>query len=82
MSASLMQQGTDLMLFGMGAVFVFLTLLVIAVTIMSGVIQRFFPEAPVPIPEPVSLANTTGAQVNDPKLIAIIQAAITQHRNK
>lgn len=80
MSASLMQQGFDLMLFGMGTVFVFLTLLVISVTIMSTVIQKFFPEA-----EPESTtgpAPVAPAQVNDPKLIAIIQAAIEQHRNK
>jgi len=80
MSASLMQQGFDLMLFGMGTVFVFLTLLVISVTIMSTVIQKFFPEAePEPTPGPAPVAP---AQVNDPKLIAIIQAAIEQHRNK
>ncbi|GAA6152373.1 OadG family protein [Pseudoteredinibacter isoporae] len=80
MSASLVQQGIDLMLFGMGTVFVFLTLLVIAVNIMSTVIQKYFPEAePEATPTPASPAP---AQVNDPKLIAIIQAAIEQHRNK
>ncbi|WP_299771674.1 OadG family protein [uncultured Pseudoteredinibacter sp.] len=80
MSASLMQQGFDLMLFGMGTVFVFLTLLVVSVTVMSSVIQKFFPEAePEARPGPSPAAP---AQVNDPKLIAILQAAIEQHRNK
>lgn len=78
MSANLMQQGIDLMLFGMGTVFVFLALLVVSVIVMSTVIQKFFPEAePEAAPAPVA-----PAQVNDPKLIAIIQAAIEQHRNK
>ncbi|MCV6615226.1 MAG: OadG family protein [Cellvibrionaceae bacterium] len=80
MSASIMQQGTDLMLFGMGTVFVFLTLLVIAVTIMSALIQKYFPEAPEPDVSPghAPPANT----VQDPKVIAIIKAALDQHRNK
>lgn len=79
MSASLMQQGIDLMLFGMGTVFVFLSLLVIAVIVMSGFIQKFLPEPAEPEPTPV---NFPTAGVSDPKLIAIIQAAIEQHRNK
>lgn len=78
MSANLMQQGIDLMLFGMGSVFVFLTLLVIAVNIMSAFIQKFLPVAPEPEASPVRIAS---AGVNDPKLIAIIKAAIDQHRS-
>ncbi len=75
MQESVMQQGVDLMLFGMGTVFVFLTLLVIATVIMSALVQRFFPEAPEP-------AGQAPAGVSDPKLLAIIKAAIDQHRNK
>jgi len=78
MSANIMQQGIDLMLFGMGSVFVFLTLLVIAVNIMSAFIQKFLPVAPEPEASPVRIAS---AGVNDPKLIAIIKAAIDQHRS-
>ena len=40
MSDTLMQQGVDLMLYGMGSVVVFLTLLVIAMVLMSGSISR------------------------------------------
>ncbi len=74
---TIMQQGFDLMLFGMGTVFVFLTLLIIAVTIMSAFIAKYLPPMPEPekAPAPVPTAG-----VNDPKLIAIIQAAIEQHR--
>ncbi len=79
MQETIMQQGIDLMLFGMGTVFVFLTVLVIATTIMSSVVQRYFPE-----PEPVlpSSKTTASTGVNDPKLLAIIKAAIEQHRKK
>ena len=76
MQETIMQQGVDLMLFGMGTVFVFLTVLVIATTIMSSLVQRFFPEPAVPDAGPAP----TG--VTDPKLLAIIKAAIEQHRKK
>lgn len=78
MQETIMQQGVDLMLFGMGTVFVFLTVLVIATTIMSSLVQRFFPE-----PEPVApVAGPAPTGVTDPKLLAIIKAAIEQHRKK
>lgn len=76
----LMQQGVDLMLYGMGTVAVFLTLLVVATVIMSSFIQRFFPQEEVDIPSPG--ATTAPAGINDPKLLAIIKAAIDQHRSK
>ena len=79
MQESILQQGVDLMLFGMGTVFVFLTVLVIATTIMSSLIARFFPEPEVPMtPRP----QAAPAGVNDPKLLAIIKAAVDQHRAK
>ncbi len=77
MQDTLMQQGIDLMLFGMGSVCVFLTLLVIATGIMSSVIGRFFPEAVAPL---VPSRASAQSSVNDPKLVAIIQAAIDKHR--
>jgi oxaloacetate decarboxylase gamma subunit len=80
MQETIMQQGVDLMLFGMGTVFVFLTVLVIATTIMSSVISRFFPEPEAPaVPQP---AAAPAAGVNDPKLLGIIKAAVDQHRAK
>lgn len=79
MQETIMQQGVDLMLFGMGTVFVFLTVLVIATTIMSSVVQRFFPEPEPVLPAPKPAAPTG---VTDPKLLAIIKAAIEQHRKK
>lgn len=78
MQQDIMQQGVDLMLFGMGSVFVFLTVLVIATTIMSSFVQRFLPEAP----EPQPAAPRATASVTDPKLLAVIKAAVDQHRAK
>ncbi|ROS01353.1 oxaloacetate decarboxylase gamma subunit [Sinobacterium caligoides] len=82
MQESILQQGADLMLYGMGTVFVFLTLLVIVTTLMSSIIQRVAPERPaLPVkgmPQPNNKAN---GQV-DPQLTAVITAAIHQYRNK
>ena len=53
MQNDLMQQGIELMLYGMGTVFTFLALLIVATTLMSAVITRFFKPEPLPI-KPIS----------------------------
>jgi oxaloacetate decarboxylase gamma subunit len=78
MSQGILDQGIDLMLFGMGTVFVFLTVLVFATVIMSGFIQRYLPEKV----EPQQPVTPVPAGVTDPKVLAIIKAAIDQHRNR
>ncbi len=76
MEQTLVSQGLDLLIFGMGGVYVFLAMLVVCTLLMSRVVMRFFPEAPllaeapvVPTQEPV--AATT---------LKVIQEAIRQHR--
>ena len=68
MQNELMNEGLTLMLAGMGTVFVFLTALVIAMTLMARLVARF----QVP-------AEPTGATDDE---IAAIAAAITEHRRK
>ncbi len=77
MNDTLLEQGVDLMLFGMGTVFVFLTILVIATFAMSTVIGRFLPEEAA---TPATPAARGGAV--DPQVVKIIQAAIEQHRSR
>lgn len=83
MSDTLMQQGIDLMLYGMGSVVVFLTLLVIAMVLMSGSINRWFPEPEASLEpsrrKPSGSARPAGSKV-DEKTLAAIKAAIEQHR--
>ena len=67
MENTLLAQGVELMLIGMGTVFVFLTLLVLATTLMSRLVMHF---QPAPGDEPNS---------DD---IAAITAAIAAHRNR
>jgi oxaloacetate decarboxylase (Na+ extruding) subunit gamma len=76
---SLLQEGLDITLFGMGIVFVFLFVLVVCTGIMSRIITRYFPEAePIPL---ISSTSASGAPA-DSRLRAIIKAAVAQHRKK
>ncbi len=82
MGTSLIEQGVSLMLYGMGVVFVFLTVLVLSVMAMSALLGRFFPGS---VSEQTGLAST-GESVNmltrepDPTLRKVVQAAINEHR--
>jgi len=72
---SLVQQGLDLALYGMGTVFVFLTMLVIATSLMSRIVLAFEPA----IAAEADLPSLNGT--SDPRLIAVITAAIQQFRS-
>ena len=75
--SEMMNSGIELMLIGMGIVFAFLALLIVIVNIMTAVIQRFFPEAPITA-APLS-ASTSHTDAN---VIAAISAAVHQYRNR
>ena len=72
----LMSSGVELMFAGMGIVFLFLTMLVVAINIMTSLVQRFFPDAPTL----VAVAPVSGGI--DKSIIAAITAAVHQHRSK
>lgn len=81
MQQTLMQQGFDLLIYGMGTVFMFLAILVVVTSTMSSIIRRFFPEA-----DPITLVvgqqppQAAPASVS-PQITAAIKAAIEQHRD-
>ncbi len=88
MQEAIIFQGINLTLYGMSTVFVFLAVLVIATATMSTILNRYFPEPQAPIArkpiahkpiarEPVVKVPAT---VNDPKVLAVIKAAVEQHR--
>lgn len=83
--SELISAGLNLALYGMGFVFTFLILLVILTTLMSTLVQRFMPS-----PEPVvpqrsggkrSAQRPSAAKPDQAKLVAVISAAIRQHRS-
>lgn len=65
MQATLLDQGITLMLVGMGTVFVFLTLLVIAMSLLASVVRRLTP---------------SGDDLVTDEEVAAITAAVAQHR--
>ncbi len=75
MQESLIQQGVDMMLYGMGTVFTFLIMLVVAISLMSRVVAKFFPAAPF-----VPMKTGETAEPVDALTAKIIQAAIAKHR--
>ena len=79
MHTTLIDQGLDLMLFGMGSVFVFLLLLVMATWTMSLLVNCWLPEEPSADsgaqPSEMSVPSTI-----DPQIVKAIQAAIGRHR--
>lgn len=81
MNANLLSQGLELLVYGMGTVVVFLTLLVFATRLMSLLIQRFFPEAPLVAPKR-SARPPEASLAPSPELLAAIAAAVHQHRHR
>ena len=77
MESTLIAQGLDLMLYGMGTVFTFLTLMVGITTLMSMVVNKLVVEAEVVPDVPV---QTAAAAPVEPRIAKVIQAAIDQHR--
>lgn len=70
----LMSSGVELMLVGMGIVYLFLALLVLAITLMSSLVQRFFPEMPASAKKSI--------ETIDKHTVAAIGAAVHRYRNR
>ena len=82
MQDDIVAQGVELMLYGMGTVVLFLALLVVAIVIMSRTVNSYFPEEESSAAAALQkLRGQAQAQPeDDPNLVAVISAAIHQHR--
>jgi oxaloacetate decarboxylase (Na+ extruding) subunit gamma len=82
-SGELISEGVNLMLLGMGAVFVFLTLLVMVTTLMSSIILKYT-LAPVHSQTEAQIPQYPKAndELSQQTLISVISAAINAHRSK
>ena len=71
----LLQQGVELMLYGMGTVLTFLILLIFATILMTSFLGKYFKE------EPIEVKKTPPTNiVKDDKLNKILKEAIAQYR--
>ncbi len=74
----IINQGTLLMLYGIGTVFVFLCTLILTMTAMSFVLNRYFAEA---VTEPALVQANKSTAITAQRL-EILQLAINQHRDR
>ncbi|MFL1406441.1 OadG family protein [Marinobacter sp. M1N3S26] len=79
--SELMSQAVDLMIAGMGFVFVFLVILVFATGIMSRIIGRFAPPEPA-TPARAPRAKASAPAAVDPDTAEAIKKAIAQYRSR
>lgn len=91
--SDLLAEGFNLAMFGMGFVFSFLLVLVVLTTSMSAILRRFTPSTTV-VPKGYSGSGRNGSSppsagresaqqssIEDTRLIAVVTAAIRQHRS-
>jgi len=80
-SSDLMLEGLTLMVFGMGFVFTFLTLLVLATKTMSATVLRFSPvEDLLVLTPPLNMVSPSQQVANDAQLMAVLSAAVHRYR--
>lgn len=71
---NLVLEGFKFMALGMGTVFSFLILMIVAMNLQSYIVHKFFPE-------PVAAPDSSSGKNNKSAKIAAISAAITHHNN-
>ncbi|MBD3800897.1 MAG: OadG family protein [Campylobacterales bacterium] len=77
MEVNLVAEGLKFMVLGMGIVFLFLTLMILAMNVMSKIIHRYFPE-----PHAAESGKSALAAADKLKKVAAIAAAIHHHNTK
>lgn len=83
--SGILAQSFELMVLGMGFVFVFLAILVVATNAMSRIAMKYFPEPVVQKPapaRPTANASQPGSGQVDATTLAVITAALKQHRSR
>jgi len=80
-SSDLMLEGLTLMVFGMGFVFTFLTLLVLATKTMSATVLRFSTVEDLSVLNPpLTMVSPSQQFANDAQLMAVLSAAVHRYR--
>lgn len=79
MQNDILSNGVILLMFGMGVVFIFLSLLVVAIQAMSFALTRFFPPPELP---PPAFSSLDQPNMPPQRILDVIQAAIAEHRKQ
>tara|TARA_B100000767_G_scaffold272505_1_gene300308 strand:+ start:984 stop:1277 length:294 start_codon:yes stop_codon:yes gene_type:complete len=79
-TSDLMLEGLTLMVFGMGFVFTFLTLLVLSTKVMSATVLRFSPVEEIVVKPAMTMISPSQQVANDPQLMAVLSAAVHRYR--
>ena len=80
MEQTLIDQGISLMLYGMGTVFVFLTVLVFATTLMSKLVAKFSPAELASELNSEPTAMNTENKSPSKQVLQAIKQALAEHR--
>ncbi len=80
MQESIVGQGLDLLMTGMGSVMIFLAILVVLTNVMSSLISKYLPD---PIVEPLAKRQfPSPSQPVDATTLSILQKAVDAHRSR
>lgn len=78
-----LSEALDLMLLGMGTVFVFLVVLIIVTSVMSKIIMYFAPDESVILSPTLGNAGSqSNANKNNAIILPVVTAAIHKHRTR
>ena len=80
MEQTLIDQGISLMLYGMGTVFVFLTVLVFATTLMSKLVAKFSPAEAASELDPEPTVINANNKLPPNQVLQAIKQALAEHR--
>lgn len=75
METNLVVEGVKFMVLGMGIVFVFLSIMILVMNVMSRVIHKYFPE-----PDPTQAPVVVKGDEDKKKIVAAIFAAIMEDK--
>ncbi|HAU67593.1 MAG: OadG family protein [Arenicella sp.] len=78
MEPDLIQQGVSLLIYGMGTVFVFLTVLVFATKTMSLLVRKFAPQENIAVAANSPSNTTPSSKPNNPDINDDVRSAIKQ----
>lgn len=77
--SALLLEAANLLVIGMGVVFIFLTILIFLIKFMSSIVGKSAPAPATPATSP-NITRNTGKSAQDKKVVAAISAAVHQYR--